>query len=234
MMHYTRSCAIRDTRYAIRKSIVGILLYCVLSIAYSIGGAFAEEAPALTSQELITKSWEAHGKRDVEATFTYTRECIDRYQQEAEKIQVSLQEMPKSKNDIEAAGALNDVATAYFIQAESYMRQDKPQEAKKLFQLITEKFPFAQAWDQRGWYWSIADASKQSIKKIETGSIELDQKKKVSQLPTKVVLYDSGTEDFVDYARYGTFENIGTKEYRYIIKDQEGLMAAVGEGIYPN
>jgi len=211
-----------------------MLLYCVLSIAYSIGGAFAEERPALTSQELVTKSWEAHGKRDVEATFTYTRECIDRYQQEAEKIQASLQEMPKSKNDIEAAGALNDVATAYFIQAESYMRQDKPLEAKKLFQLITEKFPFAQAWDQRGWYWSIADASKQSIKKIETGSIELDQKKKVSQLPTKVVLYDSGTEDFVDYARYGTFENIGTKEYRYIIKDQEGLMAAVGEGIYPN
>ena len=47
-------------------------------------------------------------------------------------------------------------------------------------------------------------------------------------------MYDPGKEDFVDYAKYGEFTNVGTKDYKYIIKDQEGLSAAVGEGIYPN
>ena len=57
---------------------------------------------------------------------------------------------------------------------------------------------------------------------------------KVSQIPTKIVLYDSGKEDFVNYEKYGEFQDVGTKDYKYVIKDQEGLMAAVGEGIYPN
>jgi len=47
-------------------------------------------------------------------------------------------------------------------------------------------------------------------------------------------LYDPGTEAIVDYAKYGTFHGVGTPEYRYEITDQEGLSAAVGEGVYPN
>ncbi|MDD5730840.1 MAG: glycoside hydrolase family 2 TIM barrel-domain containing protein, partial [Candidatus Omnitrophica bacterium] len=30
------------------------------------------------------------------------------------------------------------------------------------------------------------------------------------------------------------FKNVGTKDYQYAVKDQDGLSAAVGEGIYPN
>ena len=43
-----------------------------------------------------------------------------------------------------------------------------------------------------------------------------------------------GKEDFVDYNKYGKFVGVGTKNYRYIITDLEGLADAVGEGIYPN
>jgi beta-glucuronidase len=57
---------------------------------------------------------------------------------------------------------------------------------------------------------------------------------KVSQFPTKVALYDPGEEDFVNYEKYGEFKNAGTKDYKYVVKDQEGLIQAVGEGIYPN
>ena len=54
-------------------------------------------------------------------------------------------------------------------------------------------------------------------------------------LPTpKFSLYDYGSEDIVDYEKYGHFENVGTDKYRYVIEDQEGLAKAVGEGIYPN
>lgn len=187
-----------------------------------------------SSGELITKAWEAHGKRDVEATFKYTRELIDLYKDEADKEQAALKEMPKNKDEIDKAQALNDVAAAYFIQAESYLRQEKIDEAKKNFQVIIDRYPFAQAWDQRGWFWSIKTASEQSIKKIETGRIEAEEKNKVTAPATKIVLYDPGKEDFVNYEKYGEFKNRGTKDYRYVIKDQEGLSSAAGEGIYPN
>ncbi|HRZ67170.1 MAG TPA: glycoside hydrolase family 2 TIM barrel-domain containing protein, partial [Candidatus Omnitrophota bacterium] len=47
-------------------------------------------------------------------------------------------------------------------------------------------------------------------------------------------LFDPGTEEIVDYAKYGEFTNVGTEQYKYAIKDRKGLSAAVGEGIYPS
>ena len=188
----------------------------------------------LSSGELTTKSWIAHGKSDIEATNKYTQECIDLYKGQAEKEQASLTALPKNKKEIEAVTALNDVATCYFIQAESLMRQQKLDDAKKIFKLIIDRYGYGQAWDPRGWFWSLKLAAQQSIKKIETGSIDIEVKKKVSQLVTKLVLFDPGKEDFVDYSKYGEFKNVGTKDYKYLITDQEGLIAAVGEGVYPN
>lgn len=42
-----------------------------------------------------------------------------------------------------------------------------------------------------------------------------------------------GETNIIDYKKYGTFELRGTANYRYVIRDPEGLMLAVGEGIYP-
>src|SRR5690349_12297491 len=47
-------------------------------------------------------------------------------------------------------------------------------------------------------------------------------------------LNDPGLEKIVDYDKYGSFSGVGTSNYRYYIKDREGLARAVGEGIYPN
>ncbi|HNW39025.1 MAG TPA: glycoside hydrolase family 2 TIM barrel-domain containing protein [Candidatus Omnitrophota bacterium] len=215
-----------------------IKLIFVLSILSLNSSLYAGESiPAAgkpSSGDLTTKSWIAHGKKDIEATSKYTQECIDLYKEQAQKEQASLSALPKNKKEIEAVQTLNDVATCYFIQAESLMRQQKTEEAKKIFKLIMDKYSYGQAWDPRGWFWSLRLAAEQSIKKIETGSIEVETKKKVSQLPTKLVLLDPGKEEFVDYEKYGQFKNVGTKDYQYVITDQEGLMAAVGEGVYPN
>lgn len=220
------------------KVILGTLAILVLYITpYALGKSFAAESVPIakpSSGELTTKAWIAHGKRDIEATKKYTQECIDSYKEQADNEQASLTALPRNKKEIEAVQALNDVATCYFIQAESLMRQGKNEEAKKIFKLIIDKYSYGQAWDPRGWFWSIKLAAQQSIKKIETGSIEVEAKKKVSQLVTKLVLADPGKEEFVDYAKYGEFQNVGTKDYKYVVTDQAGLIAAVGEGIYPN
>ena len=47
-------------------------------------------------------------------------------------------------------------------------------------------------------------------------------------------LYDWGTEEVVDYTKYGQFVSTGTRYYKYIITDKKGLAKAVGEGVFPN
>jgi len=213
----------------IKKIILTPLLLFALSFC------FAQDKPS--SGELIVNAWGVHGKKDIEATFKYTQECIDLYKEEADREQASLKSMPKSKDEIGLVQALNDVATAYFIQGESYRDQGKLDEAVKAFQTVVDKYYYGQAWDPRGWFWSIAKASQESIDKIKGRPIATTPAKppvKVSQLPTKIILYDKGREGFVDYKKYGEFRNIGTKDYQYVVQDQEGLSSAVGEGIYPN
>jgi len=205
---------------------------------------FAQEKPS--SKELLIKAWEAHGKGDVEDTFKITNKCIELYKEEAERQSLLLKDFSKT-SEIEKFSIYNDVATCYFIQAESYMRQQKFPEAKDIFNLIIKKYPFSQAWDPRGWYWKIAEVSKESIKKIDEeilGIAEISKEKpspKTDQplvekeiIKTEVKLKDLGTEEIVDYARYGKFHNIGEKDYRYEILNQEELSEAVGEGIWPN
>ena len=55
-----------------------------------------------------------------------------------------------------------------------------------------------------------------------------------AEAATPFKLYDPGTEDLVDYEKYGEFQNAGTKDFRYVIKDREGLAKASGEGVDPS
>ena len=234
------------TQNAKRRTSVQSSKLLVLSLSFALCAfnftlCFAQEAAKQPSSgELIVKSWEAHGKKNVEETFGYTQQLIDLYQDEADNQQASLSALPKGKDDIEAMAALNDVGTAYFIQGESYRDQGKVDESVEAFKVVVDRFPYSQAWDPRGWYWQIAKASKESIIKLKPDMyqdepVEVEEERtQVSQLPTKIVLYDPGKEEFVNYKRYGKFLNVGTKDYRYQIKDQVGLSEAVGEGIHPN
>lgn len=47
-------------------------------------------------------------------------------------------------------------------------------------------------------------------------------------------LADTGTEEIINYEKYGRFENEGTDKYKYTITDSKGLASAAGEGIFPN
>jgi beta-glucuronidase len=206
----------------------------------------AQDKPS--SGELIVKAWAAHGIKDQEhfqETLRITQQLIDLYKDEAAKQQASLRAFPKGKEAIMAVEALNDVGTAYFMQGECFRDRVQNEEAIKAFKVVVYNYCYAQAWDPRGWFWMVAKAAWESIIKLNPqeplpapACPEISEKEKpkkpVSQLPTKIVLYDEGKEEFVNYKKYGEFKNIGTKDYQYMVKDQEGLMKAVGEGIYPN
>src|SRR5262245_49603234 len=38
----------------------------------------------------------------------------------------------------------------------------------------------------------------------------------------------------IKYEKFGHFEGVGTKNYKYVITDKKGLADAAGEGVFPN
>lgn len=52
--------------------------------------------------------------------------------------------------------------------------------------------------------------------------------------PKPFKIYDEGSEKWIDYSKFGEFQNVGTDKYKYKITDFAGLAKASGEGIFPN
>ncbi|HOW35270.1 MAG TPA: glycoside hydrolase family 2 TIM barrel-domain containing protein [Candidatus Omnitrophota bacterium] len=197
--------------------------------------ALAQDVPSdIPSKEFVRQAWEASGKNDLEKVLSITQKCVDTYDNEAKNQQASLGTfpMPGQEDDYQS---LNNVATCLFIKAEALMQNGRSEEAKQIFQKIIDEYKWSQAWDPRGWFWSVAEKSQASIdmlngKKAEEKPVVVtkEEKKTLPQLHFK------GKEDVVDYAKYGRFIGAGTKEYHYEATDPKGLSEAIGEGIYPN
>lgn len=201
------------------------------------------------SSEYVNKAWAASGSGDFERVFKLTDECIEKFSKEADTLSAALTDFPAADKNTNFQ-VMIDVATCYFIKGEVVVKQGKElfiagkkEEAKKLFQKareifvqVIEKYPFAQAWDAHGWFWSIKDAAQKTIEKIDAGQVIKMGVEPLAEIEEQVPvsLNDEGTETIVQYEKYGKFENVGTKDYKYVIDDPIGLAKAVGEGIHPN
>jgi tetratricopeptide (TPR) repeat protein len=123
------------------------------------------------SETLTTKAWGSLSQSDIEGVLAYTNKCLELYSEQAKKMQASLKDYPKGKNDeIFAYWALNDVATSLFIQGEAYRKANMLNEAKEAYKKVVADYAFGQAWDTKGWFWKPAEASKEKLAMIESGS----------------------------------------------------------------
>ncbi len=123
------------------------------------------------SETLITKAWKAMQDNDMEAVLAYTNKCIELYGEQAKKMQASLTDYPKGENkEIFSYWALNDVATGLFIQGEMYRKSKMNDEASAAYKKIIDNYSFGQAWDPQGWFWKPADAAKEKLAMLESGS----------------------------------------------------------------
>lgn len=208
----------------IKRSFVVYIAFCFLLIPLY---CFAQN-----SSDYVKSGWAALGKRDFEKTHEITDKCISEFSAEADTIAKTLTSFP-SKGKEENFKIMDDIATCYFIKGEAFMRDEKKEEAKKIFRKVVEKYPYAQSFDPRGWFWSIKEKAEITLKKLETGRVE-EEEESGEVIITKVNLYDSGSEFPVKYSKYGKFKNAGKKDYKYVISDPIGLAKAVGEGIHPN
>ena len=186
-------------------------------------------------KDLVRDSWAASSKSNWDQLNVIFDQCVKLYGAQALELHSKLTGFP-SRDTMEKYQVMNDVATCYFIKAEGLMHQGKNEEATALFQEAIQKFKWAQAFDpSRGGYWSIAEKSQASID-VMSGKAQHDEEMKQKRASVKTMpnLQFKGKEAVVDYAKYGKFLNVGTKNYHYQIKDVKALADAVGEGIYPN
>ncbi len=194
----------------------------------------APSEPQLTPEEFVKKAWASSGANDIEKVIEITTQCQTVYGKEADQLNSQLTDFPP-QSDIDKYKTMNDVATCLFIRAEALMSNGRMEEAKTLFEEIMKRYRWAQAWDPRGWYWSVEKKSKASIRIITGEGREEDfPKVPAKTVKTRPKIYFSGKDKVVDYTKYGQFINAGTQDYQYVIKDPVGLQKAVGEGIYPD
>ncbi len=219
--------------------IIILLSVLLLYPAFSAPAA-AQEVSGLdqmSASELTLKAWEALAQGAHEKVQLYADKCIALYGDEAKKQQRSLRKFPipgEAKN----YGALNNVATCIFIKGESLFNQGKFEEAKDEYAKVIENYGFAQYWDPKGWYWKVVEKAQAVLDKIDI-ILHPELRKEIKEEITLVEglhfpLIDEGSEDIIDYEKYGDFENRGTADYRYRIKDRRGLSKAAGVGVFPN
>jgi tetratricopeptide (TPR) repeat protein len=143
-----------------------------------LGVVFAAPRQALAynfgdyrSSTLASKAWEALANDDLEAVLAYTNKCLELYGEQGQKMQASLTDYPTGSNDdIFAYWALNDCATVLFIQGEAYRKAKMNDEAVKAYKELIDKYSYGQCWDPKGWFWKPAEAAKEKIAMIESGS----------------------------------------------------------------
>lgn len=129
--------------------------------------------PVLTSSaEFVTAAWDAYNRNDFPKAIELAQECINRWESEAVKQQAALTQPPpngqvtaEERSQVFVNWALNDVGTAYFIQALSYEKSGKPSNAKEAYNAVLT-FPGARCWDPQGWFWSPAEAARDNLAKL--------------------------------------------------------------------
>ncbi len=153
------------------------LILCALFAGAALAhtpAAAAYEFGDYRSATLVGKAWAAQNAGDIEAVLAYTNKCLELYGEQAKAMQKDMKEFvtgePKA---VHAKWALNDVATALYIQGEAYRKANMKDEATEAYKSIVDNYGFAQTWDPKGWFWKPADAAKEKLTMIESG-VDLD------------------------------------------------------------
>jgi tetratricopeptide (TPR) repeat protein len=206
----------------------------VLEKSISISGALPTDQKKMSSSDYVKKAWEFSGKNNLESLFDLVNECLKKYDVEAKMQESTLADFPMrgKENDF---SQLNDVGTVLFVKAEALMNNGRTEEAVAQFQDIIENYPFAQAWDPSvGSFWSVAEKSQASINVMLGIEDEDEINKDLMVLKTVPPVFNPGSEQVVDYRKYGQFEGVGTANYQFIVDNPSALTKAVGYGIYPS
>jgi len=129
--------------------------------------ALSAESEGQGSVTLVENAWAALQDGDLEKVLYYTNKCINLYDKRAKLMQAKLEDFPRGgKDEIHRYWALNDVATAYYIQAEGYRKAGSLKKARQVYQRILDEYAYGQCWDPRGWFWKPSEAAENCLNDI--------------------------------------------------------------------
>lgn len=155
----------------IKYLLIGALLLPFAANAQDIPGkvkgkARTEASPGYTSYELISKAWRALNEKEYVRAIALADQCVKDYAAIAVDQQSPLRELPVSEmaNDY---WALNDVATALYIKGRALEKRNDTASARMVYGEALKKYPYAQCWDPKDYYWSVAGAARDRIKCID-------------------------------------------------------------------
>lgn len=170
-----------------RKRVWAIVGWWVVSLGVAQGLAWAEtggtvsQTPApvptsvgqeydfgdFTSETLTTKAWEALDQGNPDAAEAYARKCIELYSTHADQQAGGLADFAP-EDTVFDYWAMNDVATSALILGKVLVAQGRIQEARVALSAVVTDYPFAQAWDPRGWFWKVAQAAQDQLDTMGT------------------------------------------------------------------
>ena len=154
-------------------------LFVLALFALSSGALAEDSAPADFDCEsdpscvLQVKAWDALAAEQHEVAVNFAAACVQLNEDAARKQQSSLSKLPDD-GGYSGNGSLNHAGTCSYIKGEALKRMGKNAEALAAFKTIVEEFSYSQAWDPRGWFWTVADAASQSITEIESEQSDID------------------------------------------------------------
>ena len=130
------------------------------------GKARPQASPGYTSYELISKAWTALNEKEYMQAIALANQCVKDYAAIALEQQASLRELPvpEMANDY---WALNDVATALYIKGKALEKRNDTTSARMVYAEALKKYPFAQCYDQKDYYWSVGVAARDRIRCID-------------------------------------------------------------------
>lgn len=76
-----------------------------------------------------------------------------------------------SREDILRYSMLNYLGEVFFLMGEASQRRTDHCQAKKFYQMIIDRFNYAQVSDPRGWFWKPAEAALQRLHEIEASGL---------------------------------------------------------------
>ncbi len=133
-------------------------------------GSVREVLNVASPISLVISAWAALEENDLEAVLKFTNDCVERFGKRAQQMQEDLEGYAiGSEATIRSYWALNDVATALFIQGKALENARRYDEAKEAYKELINKYTYGQCWDPKGWFWKPAEVAGENLAMIEDG-----------------------------------------------------------------
>ena len=141
-------------------------LICILTFA------LAQAACAEESYQVAAKAWDALAKKDWDGATQLADRAVKTWGRQARNMNRELQTLPKG-DAVKTFANLNEVGTCLWIKGEALRQEGDPTAAMITYKTLIAQYEYAQAWDNKGFWWQPAEAARKRLAKFKAAGINI-------------------------------------------------------------